>query len=154
MKLEIGGRVAEVSVSGNVVRLDGVEHTVEFDGTRLRIGHRVLPVRGSRKSFWLAGRCYAARELAAGRHTGAPTTFDGTVRATMPGTILAVKVEVGQTVEEGQPLLIMESMKMEMSVEAPADGTVQALECAAGDLVAVGALLIRMEVVSESPPAS
>lgn len=154
MKLEIGGRVAEVSVSGTVVRLDGVEHTVEFDGTTLRLGNRVLPVRGSRKSFWLAGRCYEARELAAGRHAGAPTTFDGTVRATMPGTILTVKVETGQTVEEGQPLLIMESMKMEMSVEAPSDGTVQELACAPGDLVAVGAVLVRMTAADPSEVAS
>lgn len=146
MKLSIGDRVVEVSASGNVVRLDGVEHQVEWDGSRLRLGDRVLPVRGTRKDFWIAGRRFQARELAGGGQSNAPTTFDGVIRATMPGTILAVKVAVGESVEEGQALLLMESMKMEMTVEAPAGGSVKELACKPGDLVAVGALLVRLEV--------
>lgn len=146
MRLAIGERVVEVSVSGDVVRLDGVEHRVLFDGRNLRVGHRVIPVRGSRKDFWLAGRRYSAKELAPGRQSNAPTTFDGTIRSAMPGTILAVKVAVGEVVEEGQALLLMESMKMEMTIEAPAAGTVHELPCAAGQLVAVGALLVRLSL--------
>ena len=49
---------------------------------------------------------------------------DGTVRSPMPGTILAVHVAVGDTVSAGQPVLVVEAMKMEHTVTAPLDGTV------------------------------
>lgn len=148
MRLAIGDRVAEVTVSGTKVLVDGVEYQAELEGGRLWLDGRVLAVRGERRELWLQGRRYQAREVAAGRSAAAPTTFDGRISATMPGTVLQLKVAVGERVEAGQALLLMESMKMEMTVETPGPGTVREVACAQGDLVAVGALLVRLEVES------
>ncbi len=69
------------------------------------------------------------------------TGSDGTVAAPMPGTVLAVSVEVGRTVEEGDVLGVMEAMKMELSLKAPVAGTVTTVGAAVGDQVALGATL-------------
>jgi len=60
----------------------------------------------------------------------------GSLRAPLPGRVLAVLVEVGQTVGEGQPLVKLEAMKMEHTIRAGAGGVVEAIYFAAGDQVA------------------
>jgi acetyl-CoA/propionyl-CoA carboxylase, biotin carboxylase, biotin carboxyl carrier protein len=60
---------------------------------------------------------------------------DGTVRSPMPGTILAVHVSLGQAVTAGQPVLVVEAMKMEHTVTAPMDGVVSELTAKAGQQV-------------------
>jgi acetyl-CoA/propionyl-CoA carboxylase biotin carboxyl carrier protein len=60
---------------------------------------------------------------------------DGTVRSPMPGTILAVHVTVGDTVSAGQPMLVVEAMKMEHTVTAPLDGVITELTAKAGQQV-------------------
>ena len=62
----------------------------------------------------------------------------------MPGTILNVSVTLGQMVEVGQPLILMESMKMEMSLEAPSTGRIAEILCEVGTRVDRGSLLIRL----------
>jgi len=62
----------------------------------------------------------------------------------MPGRVTQVMVEVGDTVSRGKPLLIIEAMKMEHTVGAPADGVVEAVRFAVGDLVEEGAELIAL----------
>ncbi|WP_105102334.1 acetyl-CoA carboxylase biotin carboxylase subunit [Microbulbifer pacificus] len=64
------------------------------------------------------------------------------LEAPMNGTIVTLLVEPGATVEKDQPLLVMEAMKMEHTLRAPADGTVNQFFCAAGELVDGGSLLI------------
>ncbi|HEY2561294.1 MAG TPA: biotin/lipoyl-containing protein [Caldimonas sp.] len=66
-------------------------------------------------------------------------------RAPMPGSVIAVSVEVGATVRRGQTLLVIESMKMETSVVAPCDGVVQALHVALGRTFERDALLVTIE---------
>ncbi|MEW6283492.1 MAG: acetyl-CoA carboxylase biotin carboxyl carrier protein subunit, partial [Candidatus Eremiobacterota bacterium] len=75
-----------------------------------------------------------------------PTTFHGEVESSMPGTVLQLRVEPGDAVQAGDPLVVMESMKMEMTVEAPAAGTVREVCCGQGDMVAVGQVLVRLDV--------
>jgi propionyl-CoA carboxylase alpha chain len=65
----------------------------------------------------------------------------GSLLAPMPGTVIRVGVEVGDQVEQGQPLLWLEAMKMEHTISAPADGTVTELAVAAGQQVEVGVVL-------------
>ncbi len=74
----------------------------------------------------------------------AANTGQGGLCAPMPGKILSVHVDVGDTVRRGQRLVVMEAMKMEHSIDAPADGTVTALFFAAGDQVEEGAALIDL----------
>jgi acetyl/propionyl-CoA carboxylase alpha subunit len=70
---------------------------------------------------------------------------DGSLHAPMPGTVLRVDVREGQEVAAGEPLVVLEAMKMELAVSAPADGTVTAVLVAAGDLVARGQALVELD---------
>ena len=79
-------------------------------------------------------------------HAGEAEAEGGRLTAPMPGKIVAVLVEKGKTVEKGAPLLIMEAMKMEHTIAAPANGTVEDLLYAVGDQVAEGAQLLAFKV--------
>jgi acetyl-CoA/propionyl-CoA carboxylase biotin carboxyl carrier protein len=70
---------------------------------------------------------------------------DGTVRSPMPGTILAVHVTVGDTVSAGQPVLVVEAMKMEHTVTAPLDGVITELTAKAGQQVPMDETLAVIE---------
>lgn len=70
---------------------------------------------------------------------------EGAVVAPMPGKVLSIKVEVGDKVETGQPVLILEAMKMENVLNAPADGTVKDIKVAPGDNANQGDVLIVIE---------
>jgi 3-methylcrotonyl-CoA carboxylase alpha subunit len=65
--------------------------------------------------------------------------------AGMPGVVLQLRAEVGQTVEPGQVLVVMESMKMELTLEAPRAGRVQSVHCQVGQMIEMNALLIQLE---------
>ena len=76
---------------------------------------------------------------------GADTAAGGNaITAPMPGKIIAVNVAVGDSVKAGDKLIIMEAMKMEMSLEAPRDGVVAAVNCAVDALVTDGAVLLEL----------
>ncbi|MCU0495199.1 MAG: 3-methylcrotonyl-CoA carboxylase, partial [Chloroflexaceae bacterium] len=70
--------------------------------------------------------------------------------APMPGTLIKVLVSEGETVKEGQPLLVLEAMKMEHTIVAPHDGVVQRLPFAAGASVAGGVSLIELDDGTEA----
>nr|WP_245876478.1 acetyl-CoA carboxylase biotin carboxyl carrier protein subunit [Caldimonas caldifontis] len=63
----------------------------------------------------------------------------------MPGKVLALHVTPGQAVQKGQALAVMEAMKMEHTIAAPADGVVEELLYEVGDQVAEGAELLRLK---------
>ena len=69
----------------------------------------------------------------------------GSLAAPMPGRIVQVMSRPGDAVKKGQALLILEAMKMEHTITAPADGTVKAIHYAEGDQVLEGAELLRVE---------
>jgi acetyl-CoA carboxylase biotin carboxyl carrier protein len=67
-----------------------------------------------------------------------------TVKAHIAGTVWKIEVAVGDAVTEGQTVVILESMKMEMPVESPAAGRVSAILVKAGDAVAENAPLVEL----------
>jgi acetyl-CoA/propionyl-CoA carboxylase biotin carboxyl carrier protein len=79
----------------------------------------------------------------AGAHHGALT-------APMPGTVTVVKTTAGETVRKGQPLLVLEAMKMEHVIAAPHDGVVAELRAAAGATVAMEDLLVVVTPAEEA----
>ena len=92
--------------------------------------------------------------------TGAPTTktrsasrganqsavaSSGTITAPMQGTVIKLLVNVGQTVAQGDAVLVLEAMKMENQIQADKAGTVAKVNCKAGDTVGAGDVLLVIE---------
>jgi len=73
----------------------------------------------------------------------------GGLAAPMPGKIVAISVKAGDAVTKGQPLLVMEAMKMEHTIAAPADGTVREIFYAVGDQVTEGAELAAIDAAEK-----
>jgi len=67
-----------------------------------------------------------------------------TINAHITGTVWKIEVKVGDTVAEGQTVVILESMKMEMPIESPSAGKVTAILVKEGDAVAEGAPVIEL----------
>jgi len=70
---------------------------------------------------------------------------DGKLEAPMPGAIIAVHVKEGDRVRTGQPLVVLESMKMHNEIVAPMDGVVRKVNCRAGEQVGFGHVLVEIE---------
>ena len=79
-------------------------------------------------------------------HAGEAEADGGRLTAPMPGKVVAVHVGSGQQVSKGEPLVIMEAMKMEHTIAAPADGVVEEVLYAVGDQVAEGAPLLAFKL--------
>ena len=77
-------------------------------------------------------------------HAGDTQTEGGRLTAPMPGKVVSFAVKAGDVVKKGQALAVMEAMKMEHTIAAPADGTVAELLFAPGDQVSEGAELLRL----------
>jgi len=72
----------------------------------------------------------------------AGTGDEGSLRAPLPGTVVALRVAAGDKVEAGQELLVLEAMKMQHAVRADRAGQIESLPVRAGDTVDVGATLV------------
>ncbi|MCS3419518.1 3-methylcrotonyl-CoA carboxylase alpha subunit [Pseudomonas sp. BIGb0450] len=78
----------------------------------------------------------------------ASQSHQGGLTAPMNGSIVRVLVDVGQTVEAGTQLVVLEAMKMEHSIRAPHAGVVKALYCQEGEMVGEGSALVELEAAS------
>ncbi len=107
---------------------------------------------GETLHLWLQGRVYhfvlpkPAGRRAAGKG-GDVLSGSGELKAPMPGTVLKILVEPCTEVASGAPLLVMESMKMEMTLTAPGAVRVKAVDCQAGQLVEMNQVLMHLEAV-------
>jgi acetyl/propionyl-CoA carboxylase alpha subunit len=123
--------------------------TVEIDGRVRRAVVARMPERGSERVLVaLGGRVYAFEvgDETRGGHAGAGS---GTVTAPMPGKIVSVLVAVGDTVVIGQPLVVLEAMKMESTLAAEVAGRVTAVGAVAGTTVTAGEVLVEITTPAE-----
>ncbi len=138
-------------------------YEIELGGARRSLRGRIDA--DGRVRAWLDDRAFAGEVIARGALrdvfvSGARHAFElhdpmlhevdaeahgGGLAAPMPGKVIAVLVQAGAKVEKGAPLVIMEAMKMEHTINAPAAGTVKEILYAAGEQVAEGAELIAFE---------
>jgi acetyl/propionyl-CoA carboxylase alpha subunit len=162
--VRIDGEDHEVLLDADGVHVGGQDVAAQvapIDGTPVRmvtIGrevHRVVVRRGSGPgvyTLWLDGfrfdvealdeRTRAIRDLSA--KSSAPLGPAPLV-APMPGLVVRVAVQVGDAVQAGQGLVVMEAMKMENELRAVAAGRVRAVHASPGSAVEKGALLIELE---------
>ncbi|MDE1462638.1 acetyl/propionyl/methylcrotonyl-CoA carboxylase subunit alpha [Spartinivicinus poritis] len=86
----------------------------------------------------------------------AASPHDQALVAPMPGSVVSVLVTTGQQVEQGQPLMVLEAMKMEHTIHAPSAGSVDAIYFKAGDLVSEGTdlLALHVEEANQKEPAN
>jgi acetyl-CoA/propionyl-CoA carboxylase biotin carboxyl carrier protein len=112
---------------------DGTDLVLTCDGRTVRFAYAV-----DGETTWLGrdGAAWAIADAPPAALRGARAgSADGTVRSPMPGTILAVHVTTGDVVSAGQPVLVVEAMKMEHTVTAPLGGVVNELTAKAGQQV-------------------
>ncbi|MCK6158350.1 acetyl/propionyl/methylcrotonyl-CoA carboxylase subunit alpha [Moraxella osloensis] len=83
-------------------------------------------------------------------HVGIEPQDGGSLKSPMPGQVVAFRVNVGDEVKKGQALAVIEAMKIEHTINAPADGTVAELLFKAGDLVSDGDELLKLDTGSQS----
>jgi pyruvate carboxylase subunit B len=166
-----------VTVNGRELEVDVVEQLGELlvtvDGESLDIDYREVDALGQvalfvdgrtfgmsiegdeqRVSATIAGHLYAVeiedeRERAAHAAEREARGAGGVVNAVMPGVVVDLLVAPGDRVEEGQPLLILEAMKMQNEIGATATGTVTAVHVAKGAAIDGGAPLVTIEAANE-----
>jgi 3-methylcrotonyl-CoA carboxylase alpha subunit len=136
-RLECNGRQCDIA---NASLRDG-SLAVSQDGIARRWraildDERVIVHDGARRHAYTHAPAFA--------YAAAATASGDRVVAPMPGRIVVVKAKVGDDVAEGQELLVMEAMKMELSLKAPRAGKVEAVQASAGDFVEADAVLVRL----------
>jgi acetyl/propionyl-CoA carboxylase alpha subunit len=107
-----------------------------------------LPDQVWRGAFRLTQRSPAPQpppDVDAAAHAHGARAGSSTITAPMPGTVIKVNVHEGSTVEAGDPLVVLEAMKMETPLLAPYDATVRTVHVEEGDRVAGGALLVELD---------
>ncbi|MDI3514551.1 MAG: 3-methylcrotonyl-CoA carboxylase alpha subunit, partial [Rhodocyclaceae bacterium] len=118
---------------------------VELDGTRMDA--TVIAAAGRRHVF-AKGRAWQLAAVDPLHHGGEGGGAEGGLLAPMPGKVIALVAAEGAKVEKGAPLLILEAMKMEHTITAPAAGTVKAFRFGVGDQVGDGAELVEFEAAA------
>lgn len=161
--MEVNGERVEVSIGPDGISVDGMlveAYLEEVDGTPihlLRLGrtlHRLAVRRGSergRYSLWSDGHRFevealderrrAIRDLTGG---GAGASGPAPLVAPMPGLVVRIDVKPGDAVRAGQPLVVMEAMKMENELRAGSQGVVAAVRVTPGQAVEKGAVLVEL----------
>jgi len=120
---------------------DGIGWTAETDGRRKAV--RIVRLASNVTAF--AGGIAHQRQLPEFERGAASGAGGDSVLAPMPGLIKEILASAGQTVTEGEPLLIMEAMKMEMTLAAPRAGVIGEVLVEVGAQVTDGAVLISLE---------
>ncbi|CAI8711579.1 acetyl/propionyl/methylcrotonyl-CoA carboxylase subunit alpha [Pseudomonas donghuensis] len=124
------------------LKLDGEHLLIDQDGLRRR--HLAIR-RGDTLYLQWDGELHSVNRYDPIAEADASHSHQGGLGAPMNGSIVRVLVEVGQAVEAGTQLVVLEAMKMEHSIRAPHAGTVKALFCQEGEMVSEGAVLVELE---------
>ncbi|NDC89137.1 MAG: hypothetical protein EB075_10085 [Bacteroidetes bacterium] len=179
-KLAAGRYAARIAESETWYRVEGNEvyaeddptqrfTILEVDGGQVYLAdshgqvttHAVAPLPGEAHTTYVQAGLHsyevdvrtALERQRANLATPAASTSGGDARvvAHMPGLVLTVHVTPGQRITCGDPLVILEAMKMENEISARADGVVSVVHVSAGETVAKGAVMVEIEPLGEAP---
>ena len=149
LRVSVDGKELDVScfevdrLGQMALTVDGRSYAVSIEGgleeCAVTVAGRVFPVAIEDE-----------RERAAHAAEKARNKGGGELKSVMPGVVVEILVEIGQAVEEGQPLVILEAMKMQNEIGAPATGVVKRIWVEEGAAVAGGAKLITLEAPQEA----
>lgn len=159
----VNGQRLDVVRDGNGIRVGDevvLAHLADVEGTPVKVVtigdevHRVVMQRGAGRGqyvLWIDGHRYdvealdertrAIRDLSS---HGARASGPAPLLAPMPGLIVRVNVQVGDVVQPGVPMVVMEAMKMENELRAQSAGVVSAVRVQAGAAVERGAVLVEL----------
>ena len=161
-QVKIGDTIMEVSISEEEITVDGLEVDLSTEYTPgdslilAEVDGKPLSVKIAKTADGFAlnshGATHKARILPAhvAQHAvhmieKIPPDLSKYLLCPMPGLLVALHVEIGETVVEGQPLAVVEAMKMENILRAEKNGVVKSLEAAQGDSLAVDAVILELE---------
>ncbi|NVZ71162.1 acetyl/propionyl/methylcrotonyl-CoA carboxylase subunit alpha [Pseudomonas costantinii] len=142
LHLSSGGQDRLVTLNVGMPQLRGEQLQIEQQGVRR--SHLAARSEGTVYLRW-DGEMHAVSLFDPIAAVEANQSHQGGLTAPMNGSIVRVLVEVGQTVEAGTQLVVLEAMKMEHSIRAPQAGVVKALFCQEGEMVAEGCALVELE---------
>jgi len=167
MKLQakIGDETSEVSIKNGAGRcyaeIDG--RTYEFDALETEAGQfslrradgkkleaRVSLDADGRSIVWIDGRSIAVelidqKKLRSTGASGAETAGVADIKTAMPGKVVRLIASVGDSVEKGDGVIVVEAMKMQNEIKAPKNGVVTSIRVAEGDTVDPGQVLLSIE---------
>ena len=124
------------------VRVDGAHHLAQLLGEDDHPMTRLIGLSATRVIAFENGSAFDVSAFGrAGSGSGSGPASDGALRAPMPGKIVATPAKAGDTVTRGQPIVVLEAMKMEHALVAPFDGVVGEIGVSVGDQVAADTVL-------------
>ncbi len=143
---------AETGADGAVV-VDGRRfHVVETSPGQYRVtsddgARTIVAVAGPPHETWVMAGGQARTLVVDGspKRAASSRATVSDMTAPMPATVVKVVVAVGDRVSAGAPVVVLEAMKMELTVQAARDGVVRAIGCAVGDLVKPGVRLVEID---------
>jgi biotin carboxyl carrier protein len=154
-QVTVNGRSAQIEIQGSRLRYrrdDGVviEASFSLEGTSVLLNGRSYRIaKGAGKEIWVNGRRFSMevfdpRDLRPGQ--GAATNHGRQeIAASMPGKVIRVLVAAGDTVEEGQGLVVVEAMKMQNEMKSPKAGRVAEIRARPDATVGAGEILVVVE---------
>ena len=137
LQLDVDGRSAALAFAAQAD--GGLDITLGSERERLQVYRQ-----GELAHVFMARGATAVLVVDTLAHAAVAQAEAGRLTAPMPGKLLSFAVKAGDQVRRGQPLAVMDAMKMEHTISAPADGRVEELLYAPGDQVVEGAELLRM----------
>jgi len=142
LHITYNGQTAELEL----VHQDGAKLLLEqvlTDGSRRRIHAAGHTGSGDERQMWVNGRYHTYQRV---RQRGQSSGLgEGSLAASIPAVVTEILVTPGDTVSEGDRLILLESMKMVIPIQAPYNGTIASINCTAGESVQAGVALIELQ---------
>lgn len=155
MEVTRQGDKLRVTYDGNsaeleLVHRDGSSILLEQilpDGSRRRIRVAGELGSGDERQVWVNGRYHTYQRV---RQRGQSSGLgEGSLAASIPAVVTEILVNPGDTVNQGDRLILLESMKMVIPIQAPYHGTIASINCTAGESVQAGVALIELEKIDD-----